>query len=108
MTTKKPRPDRFEEAMEAAITTGRRLMRGARHSEDTCDTSHGLLAGAIEHWLAAHQPCGHADCGACKRYDTPEKRLAELIKLVDRFGRASQDLHAERDVKAASGPSTVQ
>jgi hypothetical protein len=61
------------------------------------DIADGLLAGAIQYWLYARQPCGDPRCDECVDVSTAEQRLAELRRLTDEYAKESEYYHAPTD-----------
>jgi hypothetical protein len=90
---------RFDAAHRAVIDAGNRLKKDARSGEEVGATTCGLLGGAIAGWLQHKHPCGRQSCEDCAQINTPEKRLAELLRVVELYARNSSFFHAENDAK---------
>ncbi len=89
-------PTIYDEAARQAVELGNRIADGDEEA-DLWDIADGLLAGAIQYWLFARQPCGDPLCEDCGPLSTAEARLAELHQLVDEFARDSEYFHAPTD-----------
>jgi hypothetical protein len=99
---------RFDEAAAAVIAAGNRRTREVRSSKEQCDTAQGLLCGAISFWLSAHQPCGRSWCEPCTHINTPEKRMAELARLLEQYASTSPYYRTANDARDVDAPATVQ
>ncbi|HET9122705.1 MAG TPA: hypothetical protein VFN52_04290 [Acidiferrobacteraceae bacterium] len=86
----------FEDGFERAVELGNRLA-DADPEADLWDVADGVLAGAIQYWLYAHQPCDDPKCEDCAPMNTAYARLAELQKLVRQFAEDSEYYHAPSD-----------
>lgn len=86
----------FEEAFRLAVELGNGLAADDE-SAHPWDIADGVLAGAVQYWLYAHQPCGDHDCEDCAPISTAELRTAELMKLVQEFAEESEYYHAPTD-----------
>ena len=64
---------------------------------DLWDIADGLLAGAIQYWLYARQPCGNPRCDECQPISTAEGRLSELRRLAAQFAEESEYYHSPSD-----------
>src|SRR5215831_9767865 len=73
--------DTFDSAFAKAVDLGNRLA-GKDKEADLWDIADGLLAGAIQYWLYARQPCGDARCEDCMPISTAQGRMAELNRLI--------------------------
>lgn len=76
---------------------------GNRHAQkyqdvDVWDIADGLLAGAIQFWLYAHQPCGDPRCEECATISTAEGRVAEMQRMIRQFTEESEYYHSPNDV----------
>jgi hypothetical protein len=98
MMTKKV--GRIEEAGAAVIDLANRLIKDAQSDEDTDMTVIGLLFAAINVSLQQNHPCGRSYCEECAQINTPEKRLAELLRVVERCARLSRAFHAVTDARS--------
>ena len=61
----------FDAAAERMIELGNQLLDQDADS-DSWEVASGLLAGAVQFWLYAHQPCGDLGCESCGEIDTAE------------------------------------
>lgn len=57
----------------------------------------GLLAGAIQFWLFAHQPCDDPDCRDCAAVSTARRRMQLLGELVQELAEQSEYYHSPND-----------
>jgi hypothetical protein len=87
----------FDEAFGRAVDLGNGIADKDSES-DVWDIADGLLAGAIQYWLYAHQPCGDPRCEECAPVSTAEGRIAELTRLMREFAEQSEYYHAPTDV----------
>jgi hypothetical protein len=60
------------------------------------------LAGAVQFWLYAHQPCGDPDCESCGEVNTAEKRLQTLTDQIRQSATESDYYHTRFDANAGS------
>lgn len=88
--------DTFDAAFTKAVDLGNRLA-GKDKEADLWDIADGLLAGAVQYWLYARQPCGDARCEDCLPINTAEARLAELKRLIGQIAAESEYFHAPTD-----------
>ena len=66
--------DTFDSAFTNAVDLGNRLA-GSDKEADLWDIADGLLAGAVQYWLYARQPCGDTRCEDC---------LSDMVGLLMR------------------------
>lgn len=92
-------PQIFDDAFTKAVDLGNTL---ADHDKDAdvWDIADGLLAGAIQYWLYARQPCGDPSCTDCASVSTSSARMAELKKLIDQMANESEYFHSPTDANA--------
>ena len=88
--------DAYGEAAREAGELGNRTA-DEDTEEDLWDIADGLLAGAIQYWLYAHQPCGDPLCEDCEPMSTAEARLAEMLRLAKEFAADSEYFHSPND-----------
>lgn len=86
----------YDEAAREAVELGNRLADDDTEA-DLWDIADGLLAGAIQYWLYARQPCGDPLCEDCAPMSTAEARLAELLRLVKESAGDSEYFHSPND-----------
>ena len=88
--------DTFDAAFTKAVDLGNKLA-GKDKEADLWDIADGLLAGAVQYWLYARQPCGDARCEDCLPINTAEARLTELKRLIGQIAAESEYFHAPTD-----------
>jgi len=86
----------FDEAFSQAVDLGNQIAEGDDKA-DLWDIADGLLAGAVQYWLYARQPCGDNQCEECQPISTAEGRVRELLRLVEQFSEESQYFHTPTD-----------
>ena len=91
----------FDNAAREAIDLANRLADGDEEA-DLWDIADGVLAGAVEYWLYARQPCGDPYCEGCESVNTAEKRLKELMRFTQELVQESQYYHTPNDINAGS------
>ena len=91
----------FDAAAERMIELGNQLLEQDVDS-DSWEVASGLLAGAVQFWLYAHQPCGDLGCESCGEIDTAEKRLQRLTEQVRQSAMESDYYHTPFDTNAGS------
>jgi hypothetical protein len=89
-------PNPFDEAFSQAVDLGNEIADGDEKA-DIWDIADGLLAGAVQFWLYARQPCGDPTCEECLTISTAAARLRELRQLVEQFSEESQYFHTPND-----------
>ncbi|MGD8999341.1 MAG: hypothetical protein PVF75_02915 [Granulosicoccaceae bacterium] len=87
----------FEAAFRRVVELGNGMAAGDEDAHPW-DIADGMLAGAIQYWLYARQPCGDHSCDDCEPISTAELRTAELMKLVQEFAEESEYYHAPTDM----------
>lgn len=91
--------DAYDDASREAVELANRLA-DADETADLWDISDGLLAGAVQYWLYARQPCDDPQCEDCGPLCTAERRLQALKQLVDELARTSEYFHSPNDFGA--------
>lgn len=86
----------FDKAAAAVVELGNRLMEEDRDA-DPWDLASGILAGAIQYWLYAHQPCADPYCESCAEVATAEQRLKMLLDETREFAEDSDYYHSPTD-----------
>lgn len=86
----------FDEAAWRTVDLGNHLAQDDEEA-DVWDIADGLIAGAIQYWLYAREPCDNPQCEDCADFSTAEKRLAELQRMVRRFAEDSEYYHSRND-----------
>lgn len=89
----------YQAAAEQAVELGNRIGE-ANPDDDLWDIADGLLAGAIQYWLYAHQPCGDSSCADCADVGTAEARMASLRHLIEQTALESEYYHSPYDMNA--------
>ena len=89
----------YDQGARETVELGNRLAEASPES-DLSEVAEGLLAGAIQYWLYAHQPCGDPECEECKPLCTAELRLEALKNAVEAFARSSEYFHTPGDFDA--------
>lgn len=89
----------YDEAAAQAVELGNKIA-DADQQADIWDIADGLVAGAIQYWLYARQPCGDSSCQDCAPLATAELRLKELQRLVEELSRTSEYFHSPHDIGA--------
>lgn len=89
-------PSFFDEAADAAVALGNRLLE-ENPDADAWDVASGLLAGAIHFWLYTRQPCGDAYCEVCAEVGTAEQRLRQLLEDARQSAEESEYFHSPND-----------
>ncbi len=83
----------FDHAADAVVDLGNRLAE--QHPEaDPWALSDGLIAGAVQFWLYAHQPQDEPNPDDLM---TARERLEELVQLVMQSAEESEYLHSPLD-----------
>ncbi len=91
----------YDSAAREAINLGNRLA-DVDQEADVWDIADGLLAGAVQYWLYARQPCGNPECEDCETVNTAEKRLSELLRYIDELVKESEYYHSPNDINAGT------
>ena len=89
----------YQAAAEQAVELGNKLAE-AEPDVDLWDIADGLLAGAIQYWLYARQPCGDPGCRECAVVRTAESRMESLRQCIDQTASESEYYHSPHDVNA--------
>ncbi len=89
----------FEQAAEQVIQLGNDLVDQAGEDEDVdpWEVAAGLLAGTVQFWLFAHQPCDEPDCEDCAPVSTSALRLKMLLNEVQELAESSDYFHTPND-----------
>lgn len=94
-------PEGFQEAIDAVINGGNKLLE-SNEEPDAWDVASGLLAGAVHFWLFSRQPCSDPLCESCASVSTAEQRLARLMEEVKQHCEESEYFHTPLDRNAGS------
>ncbi len=86
----------YDVAAREAVELGNRLADDDQEAH-LWDIADGLLAGAIQYWLYARQPCGDPRCEECAEVSTAEQRLAVLRELTEEYAHDSEYFHTPTD-----------
>lgn len=91
----------FEAAATQAIDLGNRITE--QHADaEVRDVASGLLAGAVQFWLYAFQPCGDPFCDSCTDLSTAEQRLRVLMEEIRQHAQTSDYFHSPRDANVGT------
>jgi len=86
----------YNEAASGVIDLANRT--ADKNSDDVIwDIADGLLAGAVQYWLYTRLPCDDPRCPDCEPLNTAEKRLRELLGIVDEIAKDSDYYHSLND-----------
>ena len=86
----------FDDAFDQVVRLGNRLA-DADNDADRWDIADGLLAGALQYWLYARQPCGDPRCTDCLPVSTADGRMTELMRQVKQLAEESEYYHSPAD-----------
>lgn len=89
----------FDDAAAAVVELGNRLIDQDKDA-DPWDVASGILAGAIQYWLYAHQPCADPYCESCAEVATAEQRMKLLLEEIREFAEESDYYHTPTDSNA--------
>lgn len=89
----------FDNAAAAVVELGNRLADQDKDA-DPWDVASGILAGAIQYWLYAHQPCADPYCESCAEVATAEQRMKLLLEEIREFAEESDYYHTPTDSNA--------
>ncbi len=89
----------YDEAARQAVELGNQIA-DTDPQADIWDVADGLLAGAVQYWLYARQPCDDPRCETCAPLRQAEWRLKELQGLVEQFAQSSEYYHSPTDINA--------
>lgn len=84
----------FDEAADAVVDLGNRLAED-NPDADPWALADGLIAGAVQYWLYAHQP--EQPVPAEDDLLTARERIEELVRLVMESSEESEYLHSPQD-----------
>jgi hypothetical protein len=89
-------PNAYDDAAREVVELANRI---ADHDQeaDLWDVADGLLSGAIHYWLYSRQPCNDPRCEDCTDVNTAERRMADLMRLVQQFAKESDYYHTPND-----------
>lgn len=87
----------YDEAAQAVVELGNR-MADTDPDVHVWDIADGLLAGAIQYWLYARQPCGDPRCEECDSVNTAARRLAQLLRDTQELAETSEYFHSPNDI----------
>jgi hypothetical protein len=96
MDTPENEPQLFDDAAAAVVELGNRLLDQNKDA-DPWDVASGILAGAIQYWLYAHQPCADPYCESCAEVSTAEQRMKLLQEEIKEFAEESDYFHSPTD-----------
>src|SRR5690606_10599347 len=87
----------YDDAADQAVRLGNQMAE-SHPDADVWDIADGILAGAVHYWLFASKPCGDPQCEDCAPLSTPEGRIAEMKRLVEKFAQDSDYYHTPEDL----------
>ena len=97
MSTADELPTVYNEAAQATVDLGNRLLDEDPEA-DAWEAASGLLAGAIQFWLFARQPCDDPYCESCAEVSTADRRLRLLLAEARELAESSDYFESPRDV----------
>ena len=89
----------YERSARETVELGNRIA-DAEPESGLGEIADGLLAGAVQYWLYANQPCGDPDCENCKALCTAELRLDAMREALEQLARSSEYFHTPADFDA--------
>ena len=95
-------PPDFQEAVDAVIACGNKLLETKSETSEVWDVASGILCGAIHFWLFSRQPCKRSVCQPCSSVNTAERRMKALLKEVNAHGEDSEYFHTPHDQNVGS------
>lgn len=101
MSDEQFKTDAFDAAATQAIDLGNRVTEQNLDAE-VRDVASGLLAGAVQFWLYAYQPCGDPFCDSCADLSTAEQRLRVLAEEIRHHAETSDYFHSPRDTNVGT------
>ena len=87
----------YDQLAETIVDLGNRLL-DEDESADFLEVASGILAGAVQFWLYSRQPCKDPFCEACLEINSPERRIAALIKEAHALAEESDYYCSVNDV----------
>lgn len=96
MSDREPADNRFDEAADAVVDLGNRLLE-ADPEADPWEIGSALLAGAVHFWLYTRRPCGDAACEDCAAVATAEQRYRQLLEELRASAEESSYYHTPFD-----------
>jgi len=101
MATSDENGNEFDQAAQQVVELGNRLAEQDPEA-DLWHIGSGLLAGAIQYWLYARQPCGDPSCETCAEINTAERRMRVLLEEIQRVAESSEYYHAPTDANVGT------
>jgi hypothetical protein len=86
----------FEEVADAVVELANAYGDGD-DDVDPWEVAAGMLAGTVQFWLYAHQPCDKSDCDDCEPVSTAHLRLKMLLDEVRELAETSEYFHSPND-----------
>ncbi len=87
----------YDQSAEAVVDLGNRMI-DEDESVDAWDVASGMLAGAVQYWLFARQPCNKPACEACAEVVTAQRRMRVLLAEVQHMAEDSDHDDSPQDV----------
>jgi len=91
-----PHQHTYDQAAEAVVELGNRLI-DEDDSADVWDVAAGMMAGAVQYWLFARQPCSNPSCDACTEVADAQARMRVLLAEVQQLAEDSDFYDSEQD-----------
>lgn len=99
MASADPTDTPFDKAAASVIELGNRML-DQDTGADSWEVASGLLAGAIQFWLFARQPCDDPFCESCAEVSTAERRVKKLIDEARQLAEDSDYYASPHDINA--------
>ncbi len=91
----------FNTVAEQVVEMGNRAAED-HEDADLWDIASGILAGAVQFWLYARQPCGDSSCESCSEVSTAEQRMRKLRDELHEFAESSEYYHTPNDANVGT------
>jgi type II secretory pathway component PulM len=91
----------YDQAADAVVELGNRMIE-EDDSADMWDVASGMLAGAVQYWLFARQPCANPACEACADVMSAQQRIRTLLAEVEQMAEDADHYDAAHEVQAGT------
>jgi len=91
----------YDQAADAVVELGKQII-DEDDSSDMWDVASGMLAGAVQYWLFARQPCSNSACGVCTEVICAQQRLRILLAEVEQMAEDADHYDAAHDVQTGT------